>query len=105
MAIGGLTGSSLVVTASNISYNQNWSNIAGVEIVNNVGGNVLPVSTPVTISGGGAVMNNSLQTIASLSSTDGMGSQVVLNGGAPTIAGPGVTTFDGVISDSTGSER
>jgi autotransporter-associated beta strand protein len=102
VAISGLTGGSLTVSASNLSYNQSWSNIAAVEIVNTFGGNVLPVTTPVTISGGASlVMANNFQTIASLASTDGMGSKVILNGGALTITGPAITTFDGAISDGT----
>jgi fibronectin-binding autotransporter adhesin len=64
----------------------------------------LPATTPVTISNGSTFdMTNNSQTIGSLSSTDGMGSQVLLGGGVLTIAGPGVTTFDGVISGNGGS--
>jgi fibronectin-binding autotransporter adhesin len=61
---------------------------------------VLPSTTPVTISNGATLdMTNGTQTIASLSSTDGMGSQVLLgSSGLLAIAGPASTTFDGVIS-------
>jgi fibronectin-binding autotransporter adhesin len=66
--------------------------------------NVLPVATPVTISGGGILdMTNGMQTISSLSSTDGMGSQLLMGSGQLTIAGNSSTTFDGVISGAGGS--
>ena len=66
---------------------------------------VLPSTTPVTISNGGTFdMTNGTQTIASLSSTDGNGSQVLLgSGGQLTISGPAITTFDGAISGAGGA--
>jgi autotransporter-associated beta strand protein len=92
-----LSGSSLTISTSSATGDYGMS---GIEIVSLPSGNVLPATTPVTISNGATLdMTNGAQTIASLSSTDGMGSQVLLGQGALTIAGPGVTTFDGVISD------
>ncbi len=56
-------------------------------------------NSAVTISNGSTFdMSNTTQSIGSLSSTDGMGSQVLLGSGLLKIAGPGVTTFDGVMS-------
>ena len=43
-----------------------------------------------------------MQTIASLSSTDGLGSKVVLGNGVLTVGNSATTTFDGVISGSGG---
>jgi autotransporter-associated beta strand protein len=65
---------------------------------------VLPSTTPVNISSGGTFdMSNGTQTIASLSSTDGQGSQVLLGAsGLLTIGGTASTTFDGTISGSGG---
>jgi autotransporter-associated beta strand protein len=66
-------------------------------------GGALPATTPVTISNGGALdLTNVTQTIASLSSTDGHGSQVLLGSGALTINGAATTTFDGAISGAGG---
>ena len=68
--------------------------------------NILPISTAVSISNGGTFdMSNCQQTILSLSSTDGMGSQVLLANGALTITNTAgtSTTFDGVISGGSGS--
>jgi autotransporter-associated beta strand protein len=93
----GLTGNSQTITTSSMGD----YGIAGIEIVNVPGGNVLPAATPVTIMNGSTLdMTNQAQTVGSLSSTDGMGSQVLLGGGALTIGGPGASTFDGVISDA-----
>jgi fibronectin-binding autotransporter adhesin len=66
----------------------------------------LPASSPVTISNGATLdMTDLRQTILSLSSTDGMGSMVLLGTGALTIANTAgtSTTFDGVISGGSGS--
>jgi autotransporter-associated beta strand protein len=79
---------------------------AGFEIIDTTGPgvNVIPTTTPVSISNGGSLdMTNNIQTVASLSSTDGMGSQVLVGSGALTIAGPATTTFDGTISGGGGS--
>ena len=66
--------------------------------------NVLPATTPVTISNGATLdMTDGTQTIASLSSTDGQGSKVLLGNGMLTVAGSATTTFDGMISGSGGS--
>jgi fibronectin-binding autotransporter adhesin len=66
--------------------------------------NLLPATTPLTITSGGTLdMTNATQTIASLSSTDGLGSQVLMGSGGLTITGPASTTFDGVISGNGGS--
>jgi fibronectin-binding autotransporter adhesin len=67
--------------------------------------NVMSPNSAVAISNGSTFnMTNSTQTIASLSSTDGMGSQVLLgSSGRLVVAGPGVTTFDGVISGAGGA--
>ena len=68
--------------------------------------NILPTSTALSVANAGTFdMTNCQQTILSLSSTDGNGSQVLLGNGALTIAntsGAG-TTFDGVISGGSGS--
>ncbi len=66
---------------------------------------VLPSTTPVNISGGGTFdMTNGVQTIASLSSTDGLGSQVLLgSAGVLTIAGGVNNTYDGAIYATGGS--
>ena len=65
----------------------------------------MPSTPPVTISNGGTfAMTNALQTVASLSSTDGNGSQVLLGSlGALTLAQSTSTTFDGVISGNGGA--
>jgi autotransporter-associated beta strand protein len=67
--------------------------------------NVLPTNTPVTISGGGALdLTNGVQTIRSLSSTDGNGSQILLGAsGVLTIAGGVNNTYDGAIYASGGT--
>jgi autotransporter-associated beta strand protein len=69
------------------------------------GQGILPSSTPMTISNGGTFdMTNGTQTIASLSSTDGLGSKVLLGGaGILTINGPANTSYDGVLTASGGS--
>ena len=66
------------------------------------GANGLPSSTDVTISGGSTLdlSGQAAQTIASLNSTDGLGSRVLLGGAALSIGGTASTTFDGVISGS-----
>jgi fibronectin-binding autotransporter adhesin len=95
-----LTGSSQTVTAQ--GDGSKYGSFASFEIVNNP--NVLPFATPVTISNGGTLdMTNCVQSVASLSSTDGRGSQVLLGSGALTVAGPAVTTFDGAIAGAGGS--
>ena len=92
-----ISGSSLTISTSSFTGDYGMS---GFEIVSVPSAGGLPPTTPVTISNGATLdMTNVVQTIASLSSTDGMGSQVLLGQGVLTIAGPGVTTFDGVISD------
>ena len=63
--------------------------------------NFLPVTTALSISNGGTLdITNCLQTVQSLSSTDGLGSQFLLGNGVLTIANTAntSTTFDGVIS-------
>jgi autotransporter-associated beta strand protein len=69
------------------------------------GGGGLPSNSPVTISNGSTLdMTNYQQTILSLSSTDGMGSQVLLGNGALTIANTAAgTTFDGTIAGAGGT--
>ena len=66
---------------------------------------VLPATTPVTISNGGTFdLTNGTQTISSLTSTDGMGSQVYLGStGVLTVGDSTTTIFDGVISGNGGS--
>jgi fibronectin-binding autotransporter adhesin len=96
----GLSGATQTVTISSAQY----TGFCGFEIVNTGISNILPAATPVTISNGATLdMTNIQQTVASLSSTDGMGSQVLLGNGALTIAGTASTTFDGVISGTGGS--
>ena len=66
--------------------------------------NVLPAATPLTISNGATLdMTAGTQTIASLASTDGQGSKVLLGNGLLTVGDPTSTTFDGVISGAGGS--
>jgi autotransporter-associated beta strand protein len=66
--------------------------------------NTLPVTTTVNISNGGTFdMTNGTQTIASLSSTDGNGSKVLLGNGVLTVGDATTTTFDGAISGAGGS--
>jgi fibronectin-binding autotransporter adhesin len=107
----GLTGVSQTVVSAGAQLNasgKEYGTFASFELVDTAGlpaaANLLPTATPVTISNGGTLdMTNVLQTIASLSSTDGMGSQVLVGSGALTIAGTAVTTFDGTISGAGGS--
>jgi autotransporter-associated beta strand protein len=82
----------------------------GFEIVSgsfggSVGGaGILPITTPVTISNGATLdMTNMEQQISSLSSTDGLGSQVLVGSGALVISGTATSTFDGTISGAGGS--
>jgi autotransporter-associated beta strand protein len=85
---------------------EEFGSFAGFEIVNTAPGSFgnLPSATPVTISNGAALdMTGDVQTVLSLSSTDGKRSQVLLGGGTLTITGPAVTTFDGTISGAGGS--
>jgi len=64
----------------------------------------LPPTTPVTISQGATLdMTNVIQTIASLSSTDRLGSKVLLGSGSLTVGDATSTTFDGAISGLGGS--
>jgi len=64
----------------------------------------LPPTTPVTISQGATLdLTNVTQTIGSLSSTDGLGSKVLLGSGALTVGDATSTTFDGAISGLGGS--
>jgi autotransporter-associated beta strand protein len=67
--------------------------------------NLLPTTTPLNISNGGTFdMANGTQTVASLSSTDGKGSLVLLGTtGVLTVGGPTSTTFDGSIQGSGGA--
>ena len=62
-------------------------------------GNLLP-ATAVTLSNGGALDLGGVnfQTIASLSSTDGAGSQILLGTAALTVGDATSTTFDGAVS-------
>jgi autotransporter-associated beta strand protein len=65
--------------------------------------NILPASTALTITNGATVdLNGVNQKVGSLSSTDGLGSQVLLGGGVLTIGGTATTTFDGSISGPGG---
>ena len=66
--------------------------------------NILPTATSVTISNGATFdMSNATQSIASLNSTDGLGSQVLLSTkGLLTVGNAASSTFDGVISGSGG---
>jgi autotransporter-associated beta strand protein len=69
-----------------------------------VGSNILPTSTPVTLSNGATLdMSSVTQTIGSLSSTDGLGSKVLLGNGTLTVGDSTSTTFDGAISGVGGS--
>jgi fibronectin-binding autotransporter adhesin len=64
----------------------------------------LPPTTPVSMSQGATLdLTDVVQTIASLSSTDGMGSLVLLGSGALTVGDATTTTFDGTISGVGGS--
>ncbi len=88
---GGDGGVLSTQTISNFSYKLN---------------NILPTSTALSIANGGTFdMTNCLQTVLSLSSTDGNGSQVLVGNGALTVANTAgtSTTFDGVISGGGGS--
>ena len=101
--VQGLNGSTLSISTSSSTGDYGLS---GIELVNTGGNgaNVLPVTTPVTIQNGSTLdMTNIAQTVLSLSSTDGMGSQVLVGSGGLTITGPAVTTFDGVISGGGGT--
>jgi autotransporter-associated beta strand protein len=106
VVVTGLSGGSQTITAMGAQLNasgKEYGSFASFEIVASAPGNVLPVTTPLTISGGGTLdMTNGQQAIAALSSTDGLGSQVLLGSGALTIAGTAATTFDGTISGSGG---
>ena len=63
------------------------------------GNGALPSTTAVTISNAAILdLNNSDQTIGSLSSTDASGTQVLLSAGTLTVGDATSTTFDGVIS-------
>ena len=65
--------------------------------------NVMSLNSAVAISNASTFnMTNTTQSIASLSSTDASGNQVLLGNGLLKIVGPGTTTFDGVISGGTG---
>ncbi len=67
---------------------------------------ILPTSTALSVSNGATVdLSGIYQTVASLSSTDGQGSQVLLGNGALTIANTAgtSTTFDGVITGGSGA--
>jgi fibronectin-binding autotransporter adhesin len=94
--VTGLTGASQTLT---ISSTQD-TGFCGFEIVNTTNS---MATSPVTISNGGTFnMTGGMQTIASLSSTDGNGSKVVLGNGFLTVGNSGASTFDGVISGSGG---
>ncbi len=61
--------------------------------------NIMSANSAMTISNASTFdMTNTTQSVGSLSSTDASGNQVLLGTGLLKIAGPGVTTFDGVIS-------
>jgi autotransporter-associated beta strand protein len=93
------------VTFHNREQGGDTSLLSNVVIANVTGpiGSILPTA-PLTISGGGTFdMTGVNQTVASLSSTDGLGSQVLASSGALTIAGTASSTFDGVISGVRGS--
>jgi autotransporter-associated beta strand protein len=67
--------------------------------------NILPTTTNLSMTNGGTLdMTNCLQTVQSVSSTDGMGSYILLGLGGLTIANTAntSTTFDGVISGAGG---
>ncbi len=68
--------------------------------------NVLPTSTPVSMSGGGRLdLSGFNQTIGSLAGSDASGTQVLLGAGRLTIGGSNNTSFDGVISGAGGITR
>ncbi len=68
--------------------------------------NVLPTSTPVSMSGGGRLdLSGFNQTIGSLAGSDASGTQVLLGAGRLTIGGANNTLFDGVISGTGGLTR
>ena len=100
----GLSGSSLTLTITGgFDYGGHYGGVcSGIEIVN--AGGALPTASPLTISNDGTLdTTNVSQTFASLSSTDGLGSQVLLGSGALAIGGTSNTTFDGTISGAGGS--
>ncbi len=100
----GVSGGSLSIEQFRGSNN---SGIHGIEIVDTTPGDAgasLPATTPVTISNGSTLdLTNVIQTIASLSSTDGKGSKVLLGDGALTVGNSATTTFDGTISGVGGA--
>ena len=78
--------------------------ISNFSIVTSGGTNVLPTTTPVTIRNGATLdLTDVTQTIASLSSTDGKGSKVLLGDGTLTVGDATNTVFDGAISGQGGS--
>lgn len=94
--VTGLSGASQTLTITGSPD----TGFSGFEIVNTA--NTM-ANSPVTISGGGTLnMTGGMQTVASLNSTDGMGSKVLLGNGFLTVGNAGSSTFDGVISGSGG---
>jgi autotransporter-associated beta strand protein len=74
---------------------------AGVSFSNQA---ILPAASPVTISNGATLdMTNVVQQVFSLTSTDALGSTVLLGSGALSVVGTVATSFDGTISGSGGS--
>ena len=63
-------------------------------------GNLLPTNTAVVISGGSTLdlRGENYQVVKSLSSSDGLGSKILLGAATLTIRGSGSASFDGVIS-------
>ena len=103
--IGEVMAYNSVLSASDMQLVQSYlmSKWLGIGSAGVPGNNILPATTPVVISNGGTFdMTNGTQTIASLSSTDGMGSMVLLGSGVLTVGDATNTTFDGVISGTGG---
>jgi fibronectin-binding autotransporter adhesin len=91
------------ITFHNREQAGDTSLVSNVVIASGLSGG-LASTTPVSISNGATFdMKGILQTIASLSSTDGKGSKVLLGAGILTVGDSTSTTYDGSISGAFGS--
>jgi autotransporter-associated beta strand protein len=84
--------------------NKKWFGIAPSSVAGL--GNLMSINSPVTIYNGSTLDLSEVfyQTLASLSSTDGLGSKVLLGSTATlTVGNASSTTFDGVISGPAGN--